>query len=80
MEVYARVSKSLNQIQIQKRSGNFSTLMTVRDARIAHERGVITKMNKVMRRLVENDFDVTKTLAWYQEERERIRNSSTDEG
>ena len=81
MEVNARVAKGLNQIRIQKRGPHFTELMTITDARKAWEAGRITKCNKAFKRLVGNDFDVPKTLAWYQEERERLaeKNSATDE-
>lgn len=60
MELYAKCGH--NQIRIQKRGPSFSSLMTLRDAREAYEKGRITKTNRLMQRLIDNDFDVKKTL------------------
>lgn len=78
MEINARVSKNLNQLRIQKRGLHFTELMTVKAAREAWEAGKVTTFNKTFQRLVDNDFDVEVTLAWYQEERERLREEARD--
>ena len=63
MHVRAKVRQ--NQISIRKIGPSFANLMDLRDARLAHEQGRITKTNRVMQRLIENDFDVQKTLDHY---------------
>lgn len=87
MELNARIAKGMNQVRIHKRGENWTSLMTVKDAKKAWEEGKVTKYNKAFARLVENDFDVTLTLAWYQQqrdaiaaERKRAGTSATDEG
>lgn len=72
MEINAKVTKGLNQIVITKKLTTFSARISTSDAKRLHETGRITKSNKCFQRLVDNDFDVTATLAWYQEERERL--------
>ena len=73
MEVNARVSKELNQVRIQKRGRNFTELMTIKDAKAAWEGGRITSCNLAFRRLANLDFDTKKLLAFYKDERDRLK-------
>ncbi len=77
MKVEARVSKNLRQIRIVKR-GTWDSLMTVKDAQKAYEAGKIDEHNKVFARLVENDFDIDKTLAYYAGQREKANKIEGD--
>ena len=82
MEVKARIAKAMNQIIITKQMSSGSFRISTSDAKHLYNTGRITKSNTCFQRLVDNDFDVKATLAWYQEERERLakeRASSTDE-
>ena len=79
MEVNAKIGKNLKQIQIQRRGDGMSYLMTLKAAKDAHEAGKITKHNKAFQRLVDNDFDVKATLAWYRERRKQIAAEKRDE-
>lgn len=71
MEVNARIDKALRHLRIIKR-GSWDTAMTLTDAKAAWDAGKITKHNKVFARLVDNDFDVKKTLQWFRGERDRL--------
>jgi hypothetical protein len=86
VELNAKIQKSLTQIRIFKQLETGAILISRKNAKHAFESGKVTKYNKCFARLAENDFDVKATLAWYQEERERIARdkaragtSSTDE-
>jgi len=80
MEVYAKIAKHENQIRIMKKMSSGSFRISATDAKHLHSTGRITKTNMAFQRLVENDFDVKATLAWYEKERERLeKDSSTDE-
>lgn len=82
MEVNAKVAKNENQIRIMKKMSSGMFRISVADAKHLHKTGRITKSNKAFKRLVADDFDTAKTLAWYQAERERLakEKSATDEG
>ena len=65
MDLYAQPANGLRQLRIQNRSGQYSSLMSLADAKAAYERGAVGSTNTCMRRLIENNFDVEKTLEYY---------------
>lgn len=78
MEINAKVSKDLTQIQIFKQLETGSYRIGLTDAKHLHEQNRITKFNKCFERLVANDFDVKATLVDYQEKRERLAKQHGD--
>lgn len=79
MEVNARIDKALRHIRIIKR-GSWDTQLSPSDAKKLFDSGKVTKFNVVFSRLAQNDFDVTATLGWYQEERDRLLQEKADDG
>ena len=82
MEINAKLSKDLRQVRIHKQGTSFNSMMTLADAKKAHDDGRVTKSNAVFQCLASHDFDIKATLAYYKDRREQLaaeKASPTDE-
>lgn len=76
MELNAKIAKGGKQISIHKRGTTFSQLVPLAVAKKAVADGKVHKTNKCMDRLIENDFDVDKTLQYYIDRRKKLAKKS----